>query len=855
MGCLILFAQFCEGKVSKNFNTMRKIPFFLLLVILFSAQTSQAQHSGNIVEIFGKEKIETIEEGIVIHEFTEGLALRNAMKPGMLTGTQDIVFWLIATGQFERPQAGSILRHRYESDPSDKVLTWESIEADTAGIFHGGLNRAYIYTGFESPEETIALLDATGHTRLFVNRLPREGDHYDYGYTLIPFKLQKGLNHFVYTYGRFGRVSSKIVLPEKPVQFTPRDLTLPSVIRGENQERWGAVRVINATEENIIGYQVVCKLETGEEAVQKMDHIISLSSRKVRFKIPFPVRTLAADSLMATLILKNDQDQEIDRMQIKLNVMDARRHHERTFISNIDGSVQYFSVAPSTSDAPQQAFVLSVHGASVEATNQTRAYKQKDWGHIVAPTNRRPFGFNWEEWGRLDALEVLHEARKIFHTDTAQTYLTGHSMGGHGTWFLGATYPDKWAGIAPAAGYPDIIGYRRTGVDSAMFEVPHFEMIYRGARAGRVVELAGNYLQSGVYVLHGSADAVVPVEQARMMREVLGKFHNNFAYYEYPGGSHWYGDHSMDWPPLFDFLRQNTIPALNEVDSIYFQTASPGVSASNYWLAINQQIQPYEISQAKAAKSGDTIRFETENVASISFLVSQLDFENRPVIKVQDKIFHSGQGKDITLQLRQGQWQVVDGLNPKEKNPGRYGGFKLAFTNNMVFVYATQGSDEENEWYRNLARFDAETFWYRGNGSIDIVPDTDFRPDNFADRNVIIYGNADNNLAWNQLLAHCPVQVKNRSISFGERFFDSESLGAFFIYPRTDSQTASVGVVAGTGYEGMKALYPNDYFSGITGFPDLLIFDVDWIKENPGSVIVSGFFGNDWSVESGSFVK
>ena len=854
MGCLFLFAQFNERKIAKNFETMRRITLLLLHVTLILAQTLFAQRTGNIVEIFGKEKIETIAEGIILHEFTEGLALRNAMKPGMLTGTQDIVFWLIATGQFKRPLEGTSLNQRYNDDPENRILTWDAITADSSGVFRGDLNRAYVYTEFDSPEETVALLDATGHTRVFVNGMPREGDHYDYGYTLIPFKLQKGLNQFVYTYGRFSRVSSRIILPEKPVQFTPRDLTLPSVIRGENHDRRGSVRVINATEESIGGYSIVCQLETGEQAVSEMDHIISLGTRKVKFKIPFPLRNITADSIMATLILKNEKNQEIDRLQIKLNVMNANRHHERTFVSGIDGSIQYFSVAPSATDKPAQALVLSVHGASVEATNQTRAYKQKDWAHIVAPTNRRPFGFNWEEWGRLDALEVLHEARKTFHTDTAQTYLTGHSMGGHGTWFLGATYPDKWAAIAPAAGYPDIIGYRRTGVDSAMFEAPHFGMIYRGARAGRVVDLAQNYLQSGVYVLHGSADAVVPVEQARLMREVLGKFHNNFAYYEYPGGSHWYGDHSMDWPPLFEFLRQNTIPKLNEVDSIGFQTASPGVSASNYWLSINQQIRLYEISQVKVVKSGDTIRLETDNVASVSFLISQLEFKGKPVIRVQENYIRTETGKDITLKFNQGHWQLSDGASHREKNPQRYGGFKLAFTNHMVFVYATQGSTEENEWYKNKARFDAETFWYRGNGSIDIIPDTDFTPEKYSERNVIIYGNADNNLAWKQLLGNCPVQVKNGSIAFGDRVFDCESLGAFFIYPRPDSQTASVGVVAGSGTEGMKALYPNDYFSGITGFPDLLIFDVDWIKENLGSVIVSGFFGNDWSISQGDFV-
>lgn len=854
MGCLLLFAHYSQRKVN-NFHSMRKITLLFLIIALFQIHVSLAQQVGNIVEIFGKEKVETIAEGAILHEFTEGLALRNAIKPGMLTGTQDIVFWLIATRQFERPRTGLQIKHGYDKDPKDRVLKWESIEADTAGIFRGDLDRAYVYTEFDSPEEAIALLDATGHTRVFINGMPHEGDHYDYGYTLIPFKLQKGLNQFVYTYGRFGRVSSKIILPEKPMQFTPRDLTLPSIIRGENKERWGSVRVINATEETIKSYSIECLLETGERGVEEMDQIISLATRKVKFKIPFPSRTTSADSLIATLVLKNELGQEIDRMQIKLNVMNANNHHERTFISDIDGSVQYYSVAPSTSDAPGQAFVLSVHGASVQATNQTRAYKQKDWCHIIAPTNRRPFGFNWEEWGRLDALEVLDDARKIFLTDHTRTYLTGHSMGGHGTWFLGVTYPDKWAAIAPAAGYPDIIGYRRTGADSAMFDVPHFEMIWRGARAGRVVDLAHNYQQSGVYVLHGSADAVVPVGQARMMREVLGKFHSNFAYFEYPGGSHWYGDHCMDWPPLFDFLRQNTIPAVNEVDSIEFYTASPGVSSSNYWLRINQQIRPYEISQVKAKRTGDTIWFETKNVESISFFISQLFFQKQPVIQASDQLFQVEAGKDITLRFIDEKWQFTNDINFREKHPGRYGGFKLAFTINMMFVYATHGTDEENEWYKNKARFDAETFWYRGNGSIDIIPDTVFDIENHDNRNVIVYGNADNNLAWNQLLSNCPVQVRNGSITFGERVYECESMGTFFIYPRSDSDIASVGVVAGSGIDGMKAIYPNDYFSGITGFPDLLIFDVDWIKESLDGVVVSGFFGNDWSVEKGNFVE
>jgi predicted peptidase len=828
---------------------------FLALCLLGLATffSAYGQRTGDIVEIFGRDKVETTDEGIIVHEFMEGLALRNAIRPELLMGSQDILFWQIATNQFQKPILGVTLAHNYNSPGETQSLRWESINADTAGIFSDDLGRAYVYTEFNSPEERIALLDASGHTRVFINGQPHEGDHYDFRHTLIPFKLLKGENLFVYTYGRFGRVASKIVIPNNELLFSQRDMTLPSIITGEKNTTWGAIRVINATEQYQNGLTIECILETGERTTNQADGIMPLTTRKLKYKIPALLKKFKKDKISATLILRDELGKEVDRTQIPINVKDGKKHHERTFVSNIDGSVQYYSVAPSTSNAPNQSLVLSVHGASVEATNQTRAYKQKDWAHIIAPTNRRPFGFNWEEWGRIDALEVLDEAKKIYQTDNQKTYLTGHSMGGHGTWFLGATYPDKWAAIAPAAGYPDIIGYRRDGVDSAMFVNPHFEMFYRGALAGRVIDIKRNYLQSGVYVLHGGADRVVPVEQARLMREELGKFHDNFAYYEYPGGSHWYGDHSMDWPPLFDFLKQNQIPLARDVKKIEFHTASPGVSASNYWITINQQESSYTHSTANLELKNDTIIANLKNIASITLHLGMLDLKTTPTIVIEDQYFKPTALDDLVLMSNNGIWSVNGSLDLSQKHPARYGGFKLAFTNNVVLVYATNGTDDENAWHMNKARFDAETFLYRGNGSFDVIPDDDFSPERFADRNVIIYGNSNNNSAWKKLLNHCPVQVTSNSIVFGDKVISGDDLGTYFIYSRADSQNASVGVVAATGELGMKGLYPNDYFSGITGFPDLLIFTVDWLKEGLDGVKVSGFFGNDWSIENGEF--
>ena len=831
-----------------------KYTLFSLLIVAVSTST-MAQKTGDIVEIFGKEKTKSIDEGTVVHNFTNGFTLRNGIQSGLLQGNRNMAYWQIATGKFKTPTNNQIVTDRFVNKDDSQALKWEKIEADSNKVFIGNLRESLLYTSFDSPESRIALLDASGHTRVYINGEPHEGDHYEFGYTLIPFKLKKGFNEFVYTYGRFSKYKSQIIIPDKEVLFTARDMTLPSILRDENSEHWAAIRVINASEQPLKGYSIECHLPDGEIAVSEVGPIIPLTVRKIKYTIPSFKEMPNDNSLKAKLVLKDNKNNVLDTITISIPVTESTKHHERTFVSKIDGSVQYYSVAPSLKKANDQALVLSVHGASVEARNQARAYKQKEWTHIVAPTNRRPFGFNWEEWGRMDALEVFEEAKSIYKPNPEHIYLTGHSMGGHGTWYLGATYPDKWGAIAPAAGYPDIIRYRRSGPDSTLTNNPHFNMMQRGASGGRTLKLLNNYLQSGVYVLHGSADGVVPTKQARMMRGKLGEFHNNFAYYEYPGGSHWYGDHSVDWAPLFDFLKQNSVTPTAEVDSINFTTAAPAISASNYWLKINQQDRQYETSNIRAYFKDDTTTVYPDNISSFSLLFGDFNMNKPTTIIIDDQTLEPTSTKNIHLVKKNKEWMEVPAIDMSEKHAERQGGFKMAFNNNVVFVYATNGDKATNEWYLNKARFDAETFLYRGNGSIDIVADREFKAADYKDRNVIIYGNADNNSAWKQLLSHSPVKVTKNKIEFGKKTFTGNNLGIYFIYPRSDSNTASVGVVAGTGNKGMKSLYPNDYFSGITGFPDLMIFDVDWIKDNPEGIKVSGFFGNDWGVTSGDFAQ
>ena len=857
-------------------KSIRKIIFALFIISIFQYSFAQ-ERQGNIVEYFGKEKVENINEGKIAHIFKEGLILRSSNIRG-LSGTlpTNSLFAEILQNGTSNFSAGS----SQGLDLMNRELVWEKIQVSDNNEFQDRkIQRSgYLYLEYTSESEEILLFEASGHTDVLINGFPYEGDHYDYGWSLIPIKILKGKNEFVLRGGRFPRIRARLLKPNNLIQFTIRDMTLPDILIEENQNLLGAIRVINSSNLSFIGGSISCKV--GDAKIDfPIPSISAMAIRKVPFSIAIPTELTDKKNIEAILQLRNKVGEILSTETIELRIKSKFKHHKRTFISKIDGSVQYYSIAPSTNpNIENPAMFLSVHGASVEAVNQARAYKQKDWGHLVAPTNRRPFGYAWEEWGRIDAMEVLNNAEKLLKTDPNRTYLTGHSMGGHGTWQLGVTYPDRFAAIAPCAGYPDLLNYsnsflkriktmsadriKRWGFDKDELikalknteltkknEIEIDSMMRRSGNPGRTLKLKRNYLHHGIFILHGEKDNVVPTEQARKMRAILGQYHNDFTYYEYPDGKHWYGDHSVDWPPIFDFFKARTLMKSNELKKYEFYTASPGVSSGSHFINILQQKVPLEISSFvfnKEKESTLTIR----NASLISIDQNKMGGMGDTILIDNQEMILSMENEIVYLKQVNEKWQTSVAPSLNEKGPHRNGGFKDSFNNNVVLVYATNGTDEENRWYFNRAKYDAQKFEYIGNGSIEIITDKEFSNASYIDRNVVLYGNKNNNVAWNTLLRDCPIQVSNNQLQIGDKILKGEKWGSYFIYPRYDSDIASVGVVTATGTGGMKAAFANDYV-GRTAYPDVIIFDETMMKDGIKGIKCCGFFGNDWSIENG----
>jgi predicted peptidase len=784
--------------------------------------------------------------------FTQGLFIPGIHHYGREAIYTDSLAFQMYNQTLEKPSLGKM----FWTGTNQSSKSWRQINANSNHIFESrgfGVG-GYLYLTYNASVSKNVLLHIKGNSSVYVNGVLHAGDPYSSGWLYIPISLKKGENEFYIR--KYFQTTASIIFPVKPISIFTDDATLPNIVLNlQNGILQGSVVIVNSSSKNLSQLELK-SVVAGKSMQTNIPSIPALSSRKITFSFDASgIKQTGNYDCQLTLL---DHQKTIDENKVLLVSVDSTAHYSTTFISHIDGSLQYYAVTPQLNGTKNNAALfLSVHGAGVEAIGQAKAYRSKDWGTLVAATNRRPRGFNWEDWGRIDALEVLSIAKQKFNPDPQRIYLTGHSMGGHGTWFLGATYPGNWAAIAPSAGYPTLKSYGSAdGVIPENSKHPIEQLLLRAGNQSDVIKLANNYKPFGIYLFHGSADEVVPVNYARQMKKVLAQFHPDFSYYEYPFGSHWFSNESVDWNPLFDYFKWHTRLKDSAVNQIDFTTSSPGISSEYRWVSLIQQIHPLQYSniQLNRDKIAKQIKGTTNNCKIIKFDLSQ--FDNNTSINIlldgNAPILYKTQSASdsIILELKNDQWVLRNMPSVNDKGPHRYGTFKDGFRNNMLFVYGTVGSTQENEWSLNKAKYDAETWYYRGNGSVDIITDLEYKKNKYQDRGVVLYGNKNTNAAWDILLNDCPIQVSRNKVIVGDKIWAGNDLGAYFIWPISGSPVASVAVVTGSGIQGMHAAFANQYFAGASGYPDFMIFSLDMLHAGANAIKMAGFFDNDWHIST-----
>lgn len=780
------------------------------------------------------------------------LALQTAPAPTEAAEPLRPSSWLVIDGIDERgrrPFREDAVFARYLLEPGavpqvGEELTgtlgtasWKALESEGRVPMKG--RGAYAYTQIELPESGVYLAELRRAASLVVNGKSFAGDVYGYNFDGYPIYLRAGKNDLFVTAARGGfDLTLRRIKPG--LRFGTRDQMLPDILR--RVARPGPIGLLLMNASMRAAEDLEFELE-GPDFIQ-LDAENSLprgSSRLAgfameRIQLPIVVGEVPEDITEVELCVRElTSGASVD---LKLRVREPHELHRRTYLSSVDASVQEFAVLPPKLDAESEGpmrFALSLHGAGVGCLGQAGSYQQKDDFWIVAPTNRRKFGFDWQDWGRRDAYDVLEHGLSISGVDPRYVYVTGHSMGGHGTWHLAANDPDRFAASGPSAGWATFDTYGGRPEQDPRW--------LRADAASLTLELVENLKQVPPYIIHGSADNNVPPGQAHTMLEALTKVNATVRLHMQGGAGHWWGGRCVDWPPLFDHFRAHELP--ESPAKIAFKTADTSVDWRHHWLYALQPMQYGEASEVSATWSEERIEITTKNLRRIELS------QRAPEVVIDGETLPAG-GSFVRTESG---WDLSSPVYPQnEKNPerGRAGPFKQAFRRGFVLVVGTQGSAERDSALLARARHDASVWTYRGNGNAPIRTDQEILEMSAADReaafgvrNLVLYGNRDDNAAWGPLLGkHPAIDFGNGVVRVGEQEWKGDYAGVFVL----PSGGRMIAAFASTS---SKAARLGDTFapfiSGV-GYPDYAVVGLDVLQTGDDAVVAAGWFDHAWQV-------
>jgi predicted esterase len=810
-----------------------------------------------------------------------GDSLASMMAPG------GWVHWIPVEGK-----KGTVVFEYKETD-------WEGL-SDQWGVA-GTLCAGLASGSFETKRPGSFWIDANGVSTLFIDGRRYLGSVYGGSSFRAPIRLMRGHHTVLLRVSGGGprEVGFQLIQAGGPLGLGEADVTLPDLVAGERLDGWGAAPIINLTGREVRG--AVLSFGDGRWIARVAVPIPPLPPEGI-LKVPFPVRTMrspepgeawhgqirlslgshaeeappgAPDPLDATL------DVGECAFPCSLRVRGPHASRLMTFLSSWDGSVQKYAVLPPAGAgsirngnggrdaAGSLGLILSLHGAGVSPLPQVESYAPKDWAYVVAPTNTRPYGFDWQDWGRMSAIETLDDALRRFPIDPDRVVLVGHSMGGHGTWHVGLAHTDRFAALAPSAGWASFGTYMpftlRRDVTAAD---PELRTIWERAMApDNALAFLRNAWGMPVFVLHGGADDNVPVFHGRLLSQRAREDGARVTYREIPGMGHWWdrpetpGVDCVDDPEMMSFLR--TKRRVEFPDTVTLCTADLGTCNRAHWVTVDEALHPFDRIEVEAC----LVRHPEPGYAVRTFGVKEITLDpagrmgrGSVTITIDSQRLRADAGGPIHLRLDGKRWRMIDrtGIDPRQRagaarTPSRFdwgrgtagrhrGPLKAAFFEPFVLVYGTGGTSRATEAMRRLALLDSQSWYLRADGYAPVLPDTAVTQEILATRNLILYAVPGSNAVLETMAARLPIRISTAGIEIGRKKYAGAGLSARFVSPNPFHPDRLVEVVAGTDLEGCElAASANPCYSG-SGFPDFVVYDATVRQRGWGGMRAAGFF-------------
>ncbi|MCF0073184.1 phospholipase [Dyadobacter sp. CY261] len=454
----------------------------------------------------------------------------------------------------------------------------------------------------------------------------------------------------------------------------------------------------------------------------------------------------------------------------------------------------------------------------VEASKYFPKWENVDY-IVASPYARGTAGY--QGIPEKDVYDVLADVKKRFKIDEDRTYLTGLSMGGGGTLWIGLTRPDIWAAIAPVCPAPP---------------------------AG-TFDLAPNASNFPVHFFHGDADPVVPVAGTQKWVSHLQDLGADVTYKEFVDVKHdsWVSaydnEYIFEW---FKDFKRNPYP--NRVRFVSKQYKYDKA----FWVVFNKFANGKlaEID-AKFTKE-NTLEISTQNLEKFTLnLKGHPKFQSGVALSLKIDGVTVNAKTDSTLTLfRDAKKWSVEGASIMSiytgKKKGAEGPIYDAFSSRHVYVYGTVDNPSPDELRKRMDIATQAASWsqYRGEflGRMMFFPrvlsDKEVRPSDIETSNLILFGTKETNALIAKHAAQLPVHLKKADSAHG----------LFYVFPIDGHYVAvSSGLPWWAGMKDEGFPFVPVMQRKLSEFKDIIFF-----KESSANLLIDSYFTEAWKLDEES---
>lgn len=532
----------------------------------------------------------------------------------------------------------------------------------------------------------------------------------------------------------------------------------------------------------------------------------------------------------------------------------------KSYLSDLDGTRQPYSLYVPKTYKPGKVFplVVTLHGHGWYRPFQGYPPEEVPGAIVLSPHGRGSVDYMLA--AEQDVIRCIQEVQRDYSVDPDRVYLAGFSMGGTGTWNIGAKFPDVFAALAPVAGNTDskvwerLWGWPVPG-DSAIGKVKATV-----AYAIDPVTYAENLSNLPVFCVHGSADRVVPTDHSRNMTQRISdtSAENSCDYRELVGRGHFAIDKEVLQEQESWMLTQRRPRRPRRV---HLKTAKLRYGRA-HWLKFEALEDPLRFGQAVAvADESGHVEVTVEGVTCLTLDISASPAHKaeKVTVELNGDVAYEGDvpenGPATFTRLPDGtQWRLAEAPGGLVKRAGIEGPIEDAFLSPFVLVYGTGGrSPVDAVVNENEARRFAND-WERLYGkTCRLKKDSELNNEDTERFNLILYGGPDSNAITAEVIDKLPISIEAGRVRVGDKTFDGPDVGVKLCYPNPLNPARYVVVFAGTTWRGVHQIvnrFGNWFHWG--PFDNRNWFDYgvfDDRTHSPETFLCFGFFDSRWQLD------